>query len=688
MRKFEKPAAIFLALCLCLGLAACGRTEGQPQESAPAETEAPEEELAEQLVYREEDLPGGIVSLDCMDCLDGETVLAGRDSEGGLVLGVIGAQGDFEALALPGDVISVDAACKTAEGVAVLASNGPEDFILSYTGGEAARVDLNAEAMEDVFGGQALAELDGKWYIMHFSGVVEFSADGQTARCCEIAEDWDTMASMQAAGGRIYVSMTDMDENGGLFELDTENMGFTPVDTGDMGVTALGLTAEGGLLLSGKLDGREVVAELGEDGPVEFFDWADTGIAYVDCSGLWEFSDDSYAVFRAGAPALERLRPELMKLRTQLRLLTDCSEGEIAGFVNDFNQTNEDYVLRVEYLFDDYDGDIESLNAQLIAGEGPDILAIGDYSYLAGLDAEATEDLGPWLDAETEYPRELYLPGLLSAMGQDGKLAALPYAFSIVTFSAPSDAFSEPGTGYDEAKAAANEAGLPLFRVWLGPDNLWSWVCEFSAVTFTEPEAGACYFDSGEYQNLLRECGEMMAVYSDDSAGSADGLLRTQTLRDISDMGAVYDEYGGEYTFVGLPNDRTNGSMFGIEMCFAISAQSANKDGAWQFVRRCIAREPDALWNAFPANAELFEQELLAAVGADMDYLGEACELTEADAAKLSMLVEGTEAVQHSLPAVADILNEVAADYFAGEISLEEAVANSQQRVSDWLAGK
>ena len=60
--------------------------------------------------------------------------------------------------------------------------------------------------------------------------------------------------------------------------------------------------------------------------------------------------------------------------------------------------------------------------------------------------------------------------------------------------------------------------------------------------------------------------------------------------------------------------------------------------------------------------------------------------ISESDAEKLRGLVEGTTTVNYSLPTVSDILSEDAAQYFAGQISVEQAAAYSQERVSTWLA--
>ena len=693
MHNFRSMTAVILALCLCLGLAACGQAPEQdmpePQASAPAQTDGQqlEQELVEQLTLTKEALPGGLASLDAMSGRDGEFVLAGQDSSGQPVLGVLDAQGAFEALALPEDVLSVDAVCRTGEGAAALAFTEAGACILSYSGGEPSRVELAAEAADHLYGDLGLAVRDGNYYVMYYMGIVEFGPDGQAARSCMGEEKWSYFTSMQEADGRIYVAMGDgMDGGGTLCELDTENMALVTADTGELGVTVLGLSAEGGLLLSGELEGRDVVAEPGEGGPAELFDWSEPGVAVVTYLGLWEQPDGSYILFRPGATELERLTLQLTKPKTELRVLTDYAGTVLYDLVNAFNQEDPDYKLRVESLYDE-GMSMELLNTQLIAGEGPDIFAFCYYDNLTRLGPAATEDLLPYLDADAEYSRETIVPSLLAAMSPQGKLAALPYAFSMVTFTAPSNVFAEPGISFDEAKAAAEAADLPIFPPWMAQDILWGWMSNFAAVQFTDLEAGTCSFDSEAYLSLLRECGETSTELPADISQNNVGLLQFETLQNFMRLGVISERCGGEYTFAGMPNDETNGSMFSPDLCFAISSTSGNKDAAWQLVRSCLSDEHQQMnLTSFPASASVLDAMIDDAVENGVHYYEYEYELDEADAAKLRGLISETQTAQDAYPAVLNIMAEDAAQFFAGQITAEQAAAYTQNRVSTWLA--
>lgn len=689
MRTFKKIAALLLALSLAAGLAACG---GAPQEQelpAPDEPDAVEtvgEGLVSTLVIKQEELPGGLAELSAMNTAGEGLILAGWDAAASPVLGTLGEDGGFSALTLPEDVVSVEAVCRDGEAVAALAATETGMCVLSLGGGQDSRTELDADDASMLYGDLALTVQDGKFYVLYYMGIAEFGPDGKAARVCYGPEKWSFFTSMLEVDGHIYVAVGDgMNGGGSLCELDTEAMSLTSIDTGELGVKALGLSAEGGLLLSGSLGGRDIVAALGEGEPTELFDWAEPGVAIVSCLSIWEQPDGSYILYQPGDKVLERLTEELAAPKTELVLLTDYAGSEMYDLVNTFNRENPDYKVRVESLYDE-GMSMELLNTQLIAGDGPDIFAFCYYDNLMRLGPAATVDLLPYLDADGEYSRESILPSLLEAMSPQGKLSALPYTFSLVTFTAPEDVIAEPGVTFAEAKAAADEADLPLFPLWMTRETLWGWMEEFAAVQFTDLEAGTCSFDSEEYIGLLRECGETSTDFPADISQNYVGLLQFEPLQGYMRLGVISGNYGGEYTFAGMPNDETNGSMFNIELSYAISAQSKHADGAWQFIRRCLGQERGVSSMGFPANAELFAEQLQSMVETGYDNYGQLVKISESDAEKLRGLVEGITTVNYSLPTVSDILSEDAAQYFAGQISVEQAAAYSQERVSTWLA--
>lgn len=460
--------------------------------------------------------------------------------------------------------------------------------------------------------------------------------------------------AMQAAQDGLYiVQFSGLDLTTQLLKLDADTFTLEPVDAGGVGIYGLGTTADGDILVSCTFNGREFVKTANGE---ELFDWSEPGIVSPGYTNLYELGDGSWLLFYRGQTSLELLEEKLLPPKTTLTLLTDYPRAELYTIVNDFNRTSEGYRVEVQLLGE---GGLtaELLRTQLIAGEGPDIFAFYDRSSLADLGANSFEDLLIYLDADEEYGRDTLVPELLEAMCVQGKLSWLPYSFGISTFTAPSAYLSEPGFSFDEAKQAAAKAGLPLFPGWMTRDILWGWLSDFAVGQYMDLEAWTCSFDSEDYISLLEECAAAASEFGSDSAALYNSLLQFELLQNLIRVSTISSNYGGDYAYVGAPNETTNGSMFSPDLCFTISSASEHKDAAWQLVRSCLSEEhQSALSGGFPASAQALDALIDDAVANGVHYYEYEYELDEADAAKLRGLISETQTAQDAYPAVLNIM--------------------------------
>ena len=525
------------------------------------------------------------------------------------------------------------------------------------------------------------SEFGGTAYVMDSNTIAEVK-NGQLTRGMEVEAAYLLFTAMQAAQDGLYiVQFSGLDLTTQLLKLDADTFTLEPVDAGGVGIYGLGTTADGDILVSCTFDGREFVKTANGE---ELFDWSEPGIVSPGYTNLYELGDGSWLLFYRGQTSLELLEEKLLPPKTTLTLLTDLPRAELYTIVNDFNRTSEEY--RVEVIQFGEDGlTAELLRTQLIAGEGPDIFAFYDRSSLADLGANSFEDLLVYLDADAEYGRDTLAPELLGAMCAQDKLDWLPYSFGISTFTAPSAYLSEPGFSFDEAKQAAAKAGLPLFPGWMTRDILWGWLSDFAVGQYMDLEAGTCSFDSEDYISLLEECAAAASEFGSDSAALYNSLLQFELLQNLIRVSTISDNYGGAYAFVGAPNETTNGSMFSPDLCFAISSASGKKDAAWQLVRSCLSDEHQQMTlTSFPTSAGVLDAMINDAVENGVHYYEYEYELDEADAAKLRGLISETQTVQDAYPAVLNIMAEDAAQFFAGQITAEQAAAYTQDRVSIW----
>lgn len=679
-----KKYAAFILAALLFVLSACGAPDvGLPEAEAPSDpAQVPTEAQGEyRLSVTQAELPGGLVSLTSVCTADEGFYLAGIGEDGGPAFGLWTGAG-FEQLVLPEGVTELEDI--SFEGVpSALVRAGEAIQLLHFEGGETSVTELGGDL--SVLGRELLyAEYGGTGYVLDSNTISEIRG-GELTRSMESPAAYKLYTAVQAAQDGPYVVESDI--FGGtstLFRLDPDIFTLESVDTGGVGISGLGISPDGGLLMTCSLDGREFVKELAGE---ELFDWSEPGVVSPDYTHIYGRGDGSYLLFYPGQTSLELLEEKLLPPRTTLTLLTDLPRAELYTMVNDFNRTSETY--KVEVLQFGEDGmTAELLRTQLIAGEGPDIFAFYNRSSLADLGANSFEDLLTYLDADAEYGRETLIPELLEAMCVQGKLSWLPYSFAISTFTAPTAYLSEPGCSFDEAKEAAASAGLPLFPGWMTRDILWGWLSAFAAGQYMDVEASTCCFDSEGYVSLLEECAAAAPEVGSDSAALYNGLLQFETLQGLMRISVISSSYSGAYAFVGAPNETTNGSMFSPDLCFAIPGTEENKDAAWQFVRSCLSAEHQRLaTGAFPSTAAALDELIDDALENGIWVTDEiSYELAASDAEKLRELIAATETVQDAYPAVLDIMAEDAAQFFSGQITAQQAAAYTQDRVSTWLA--
>lgn len=680
--------ALLFSVLLCV-LSACG-TQGNndpaldlPEIAAPSAELEPDQTAAQgeySLAVTQTELPGGLDTLASACPSDGGVYLAGAGSDGVPMLG-LWADGAYEPLDFPEGITEIESIFY-GDALSVLARAGDAIQILHYEDGGVLTTELNGDLSalgKDLY----YAEFGGTAYVMDSNTIAEVK-DGQLTRGMEAEAAYLLFTAMQAAQDGLYiVQFSGLDLTTQLLKLNADTFALEPADVGGVGIYGLGTTADGDVLVSCTSDGREFVKTADE---AELFDWSEPGIVSPGYTNLYELGDGSWLLFYRGQTSLELLEEKLLPPKTTLTLLTDYPRAELYTIVNDFNRTSEGYRVEVQLLGE---GGLtaELLRTQLIAGEGPDIFAFYDRSSLADLGANSFEDLLTYLDADAEYGHDTLVPELLEAMCVQGKLSWLPYSFGISTFTAPSAYLSEPGFSFDEAKQAAAKAGLPLFPGWMTRDILWGWLSDFAVGQYMDLEAGTCSFDSEDYISLLEECAAAASEFGSDSAALYNSLLQFELLQNLIRVSTISDNYGGDYAYVGAPGGMSNGSMFSPDLCFAISGASEHKDAAWQLVRSCLSEEhQSALSGGFPASAQALDAMIDDAVANGVHYYEYEYELDKADAAKLRGLISETQTAQDAYPAVLNIMAEDAAQFFAGQITAEQAAAYTQDRVSIWLA--
>lgn len=387
---------------------------------------------------------------------------------------------------------------------------------------------------------------------------------------------------------------------------------------------------------------------------------------------------------------------------TTLTLATTLEPILIEGAVLDFNTSQSEYKIVVkdysQYNTSESDtAGLEQLGLDIAAGEIPDLFDLHGIPLERYAALGLLEDLYPYLDADAEFSRGDLVPSFLSAMETDGKLYFLAPHFCIRTFLAPEGALSDDWT-FSDLLTLAN--GVDPFADCVTRYDLLRDMAGGAGSPFVDWTAGTCSFDSRDFIDLLRFAALLPTAERGrfEEYGPADHApaLQVELIGSPISLLSASAFMGTEVDAAGFPG--SGGTRYlaePVREIFAMSAQSAHKDGAWAFLRTMLSERKQSE-NMIPITQASFD----AAITEEKQYIesGAAIELPGADGEwreypftmenlnAFEDLINSVTGVYEYDPALMEIIWSEAQAYFAGDKTAEDTAGNIQSRVGIYMA--
>lgn len=699
----KKKIAFVLAAAMLLSLCACGKGANAPAETAvvPAADYEAEYELA--LTAEFLDLPAGMKRAEAQ-CRVGKKIWLGGMAESGAVLSFVSLDGGKGRLVeLPEGCDYIYAMCAYGDNIAVLAGSESEmledergEFfesaelleLLMFDGSEFVSAVELAERYDTTF--YAMLELDGSFYLLGYDALVRLDGNGAELARYECADEDAYMLTTCAFDGEIVVLAWDYNSFGTkFFRLDAQAL----EPTGEAEIAEQMLYGMG--VVNGALavdTGSGVYALDGDFQPGEaVFEWAELFVSgeYQVIDAL----DDGYLFFEPGKKiCLARWKEA--KVRKTVVMASDASYGEVQTLASDFNRSQDEYYVQVNFYDDD---EILRLQTEIGAGSWPDLFAFSFDGTLAEMRDELTlENLYDWLDADAELSRDDLMAPVLDAMEQEGALYWVPWKYWVETLIAYESLVPEPGVSVEDTLRIARENELVPIQQWITREMLLGRYSAAANRQFVDWESGTCSFDSEEFVHILQLCGGGLA--SDDVnqgeayTGPNDPYLLTRffVMSPIV-LAGISSSRNGDYCFAGYPEAAGNGNLFYPLLRLAITKGAQEKEGAWEFVRFVLSEDEQSVDIAggnpgLSMNTAVFEREIDAILEDGTTAFGDKRPFTDNDARKLRDLVYGTELVIGADPTLEKIISDCAAAYFSGEKSAEDTARDIQGRASIYVS--
>lgn len=380
-----------------------------------------------------------------------------------------------------------------------------------------------------------------------------------------------------------------------------------------------------------------------------------------------------------------------------------------------FNRTNSDYHVILEDCGGGNDPDdfARLTSIQIAAGKGPDIVYGGlMQDYIAGMvEKGALEDLSPYME-KSGIREEDYFPFAFSTWRENDRIYGIN-ARVMGMFGNRMDAEILDGDTASDINALTSALlsyrEKAIFRPgWSsqkildffleGTDTLWGMV---------DWEEGTCDFSGDLFAKIL----EIAARYGDTGRNSEfPSIMEGRSFFNLFEFDGENDQEKAGKVTCGILFD--DGCHIGISSnaAMAINANSANKEGAWQFISFLLGEEVQASDGFYvPVNKKVFDAWLNAQLEEVSDgkekrigyviyeIVGEkvqitsketvytAEDITEEKAAEYTRTLEEARSYPIRTIPILTIIREEAEDYFNGSKTAEAVTALIANRVQLYL---
>lgn len=382
-------------------------------------------------------------------------------------------------------------------------------------------------------------------------------------------------------------------------------------------------------------------------------------------------------------------------------------DSDLQTQVAEFNKKNKNYMIQVKDYFDG-DNSIEKINADIIAGNVPDIIYLNDAPLELYAAKGLLEDLTPYYERDLELNVEDIIPAVLEGMKIDGEICFVSPSFGICTLAGRTeDVGNKMGWTYQDMQDILKKKGDDIKPFIAETKEELVYLMSSVYEDFIDWDTGECKFDSPEFKAILEtinggenqeeEYNENPCIYGKIKDGS---VLLADAVATLDNVQVLEDLYESDITFIGYPNTKKTGSYFMFDNMLGMSSTSNVKEGIWEFLRTFMTKEyQDTYFDLGDVTrADSFEQMIERKMQANYyaekycdthgtwwDYSVELKPLTKAHVDKYKDLVNYTKKPLQNNSVIRSIILEEAQAYFAGDKNVDETARIIQNRITTYV---
>ena len=305
----------------------------------------------------------------------------------------------------------------------------------------------------------------------------------------------------------------------------------------------------------------------------------------------------SFLTYETELVLLDMIPKDELKERTPITLAQLSYYQMLDYYILYFNRENPDYRIEViDYskynTEDDRERGVMIFNAEIAAGNIPDIVMWGDYN---GFPIQSYKEKGLFRDLYQLMGKDidLLMPFAYKPFEDNGKLYQFLTSISFETYAGKKSFF--PKTPMTPMEMINYENSLREDQHLR--DSMWNtWFSARTILDFVDNENHKVYFDSDEFIAILghntgktppeHDPDDRYAHYRNDTI-----LLYRMNMYNFDDYMYLKFYFREDITFVGYPTLSDNGAIVRPDISFGITEKSKHAEMAWQFLKRTLADE-------------------------------------------------------------------------------------------------
>ncbi|MCM1057803.1 MAG: hypothetical protein NC517_09365 [Firmicutes bacterium] len=369
-------------------------------------------------------------------------------------------------------------------------------------------------------------------------------------------------------------------------------------------------------------------------------------------------------------------------------------EQEMDSWIAEFNLAHQDCQIEVrDYGQGGTEEGLLRLNAELMKGEGPDLLDLSDIDTAPYISLGILTDIYPFLEADSELSQDTFMPGGLKLYEAEGHLYGISPGYRLETVMGRRSVLGDSQEWTVEKMCGLVE-GLPedsSFINYLGAIGFLRIVLNRGMNEYVDWEAGSCSFDSDAFRELLCLAAVMdtFPSFDDEEQAIAQGKLLANRLylsepEEYLASAALFQ--GEEVSCVGFPSSEGGGALITPYLPVGICRGEKQK-AAWEFVRSLLGKEfqEKHIRFNFPLRRDSLRRLLEKALTGAAEGGSEEEKFTQADCDALYEVIYNTKSSQIYDKNIWKIVEEEAETFFAGDKTMEEAIQLIQNRTAVYI---